>query len=157
MVWCKSAFCRWKFDTSWLFTLHGWRVFPFLRTDSTDAPSLGWSNSFYHTKPNLARPMKKPSLQIQFRAPWRSSFTFPLRDLVKKISRSKAETQLTLGWLFNPIQGGGGSISPPCHVFAYTRVYIHIHAPIFFDNSSFLVWKRGQHFPLNKIAPFSQD
>ena len=28
--------------------------------------------------------------------------------------------------LFNPIKGGG-----------YTRVYMHIHAPIFFDNSSF--------------------
>ena len=30
----------------------------------------------------------------------------------------------------NPIQGGGGPNRPPCHVFAYTCVYIHIHAPI---------------------------
>ena len=39
----------------------------------------------------------------------------------------------------NPIEGGGGGgqICSPYHVFAYTRVYIQIHAPIFFDNSSF--------------------
>ena len=52
---------------------------------------------------------------------------------------------------------GGGTMCPPCHVFAYTRVGMRIGVLICFDFSSFLVWKRWQHFPLNKIAPFSQE
>ena len=34
-----------------------------------------------------------------------------------------------------------GVLPYSCHVFAYTRVYMHIHVPIFFYNSSFLVRK----------------
>ena len=42
--------------------------------------------------------------------------------------------------------------------FCYFQLYLmHIGVLIFFDFSSFLVWKRWQHFPLNKIAPFSQE
>ena len=100
MVWCKSAFCRWKFDTSWLFTLHGWRVFPFLRTDSTDAPSLGWSNSFYHTKPNLARPMKKTfspnSIQSSMEVVFHFSIERPGEKDKQKQGRDTADTWLTV-------------------------------------------------------------
>ena len=52
---------------------------------------------------------------------------------------------------------GGGWISPPCYVFAYTRVYIHIHAPIFFDISSFWLRKWGEHFWSHKNSPFCQE
>ena len=52
---------------------------------------------------------------------------------------------------------GGGLISPPCHVFAYTHVGMRIRVLIFCDFSSFLVWKRLQDFRLNNLSPFSQE
>ena len=58
---------------------------------------------------------------------------------------------------FNPIQGGGADVPPPV-TYLRIRDCKHIYTrQFFFDNSSFWVWKRGQHFPLNKIAPFSQE
>ena len=41
----------------------------------------------------------------------------------------------------NPFRAGGHNV-PSFHVFAYTHLCMHIHAPFFVDNSSFSVWKR---------------
>ena len=57
----------------------------------------------------------------------------------------------------NPIQGGGGTMCPPCHVFAYTQVDMRTRVLIFCDFSSFLVWKRLQDFRLKEMSPFSQE
>ena len=49
-------------------------------------------------------------------------------------------------WFFgiNPIKcGGGGSIGPTCHVFPYTHVCMHIHAPIFFLTIPHFDWGSG--------------
>ena len=57
----------------------------------------------------------------------------------------------------NPIQGGGGTMCPPCHVFAYTQVGMRTRVLIFCYFSSFLVWKRLQDFRSNKMSQFSQE
>ena len=76
------------------------------------------------------------------------------QDFKLRLSR---DTDVWLRFEVNPIQGGGGLISPPCHVFAYTHVSMRIRVLIFCDFSSFLVWKRLQDFRLNKMSPFSQE
>ena len=55
-------------------------------------------------------------------------------SLHQKVRRSAAK--LTLFRL------GGGTMCPPCHVFAYTREGMRIGVLTFFDFSSCLVWKR---------------
>ena len=57
----------------------------------------------------------------------------------------------------NPIWLGGGQICPHHHVFAHTSVCMRIQVLIFFDFSSFWVWKRVQHFWPQKNALFSQE
>ena len=52
---------------------------------------------------------------------------------------------------------GGGQICPHHHVFASTRVCMHMHVLIFYDFSSFWVWKRLQQFWPQKKSPFSQE
>ena len=52
--------------------------------------------------------------------------------------------------------GGGRSAPPVTYLRIRDCIYIYT-LQFFFDNSSFWVWKRGQHFPLIKIAPFSQE
>ena len=59
-------------------------------------------------------------------------------------------------WLLTLLRVGG-QICPRYHIFAYTRLYIHIHAPIFFDNSSFWVRKWVQHFWPHQNSPFCQE
>ena len=48
-------------------------------------------------------------------------------------------------------------ICPHHHVFASTRVCMRIHVLIFYDFSSFWVWKRVQQFWPQKKSPFSQE
>ena len=61
-------------------------------------------------------------------------------------------------WLLTLFRVGGSTMCPPCHVFAYTRECMHIHAPnFFFDNSSFWLRKWGEHFWSHKNSPFCQE
>ena len=55
------------------------------------------------------------------------------------------------------LRAGGGTMCPPCHVFAYTQVDMRTRVLIFCDFSSFLVWKRLQDFRLKEMSPFSQE
>ena len=84
-------------------------------------------------------------------------FRMLLMVMLKIAMATKKTVENFEEWMINPIQGGGGLISPPCHVFAYTHVSMRIWVLIFCDFSSFLVWKRLQDFRLNKMSPFSQE
>ena len=86
-----------------------------------------------------------------------SSLPFKSCQLVAFIVKCNIIMFLWLSLTLNPIQGGGGTMCPPCHVFAYTRVFMHIHAPIFFDNSSFWVRKWMQHCWLQENSQFCQE
>ena len=76
-------------------------------------------------------------------------------DVAYEWSMGEVDQLFFMQWL-TLFRLGGGTMCPPCHVFAYTRVGMRIRMLIFCDFSSFLEWRRG-HFPLNKIAPFSQE